>query len=90
MSRGPRTSFASPDAGLHPVVVLFAGDDLALPGAAGRLGPDFPALFKAACAGEAFKGKAGAILDLVAPVGVSARARTATGRRRTGPASAAR
>ncbi|HRJ68742.1 MAG TPA: leucyl aminopeptidase [Beijerinckiaceae bacterium] len=72
MSRGPRLSFASPDSGLHPVVVLFVGDDLALPKAAGRLGPGFPALFKTACDGEGYKGKAGSTLDLVAPAGVPA------------------
>lgn len=72
MSRGPGITFASPDAGLHPVVVLLVGDDLTLPGAAGRLGPDFPALFKTAAEGEKFKGKAGATLDLVAPANTPA------------------
>jgi hypothetical protein len=54
-------------------VVLFVGDDLALPAAAGRLGPEFPALFKARRRrARLFKGKAGAVLDLVAPAGVPA------------------
>ena len=65
-------SFASPDSVLNPAIMLFVGDDLALPAAAGRLGPEFPAVFKAACDSEAFRGKSGAVLDLIAPAGVPA------------------
>jgi leucyl aminopeptidase len=68
----PRIVFASLDAALMPSVMLFVGDDLALPAAAGRLGPDFPALFKATAEIQGFKGKNGAVLDLLAPAGVPA------------------
>lgn len=72
MAQGFSVSYGSADAGLQPVVLLFTGDDLALPAAAGRLGPDFPALMREAAEGEGFKGKAGSTLDLVAPQGVPA------------------
>ena len=72
MSALSSLSFASTDSVLHPAVVLFVGDDLALPAAAGRLGPEFPALFRLAADGESFNGKAGALIDLVAPAGVPA------------------
>ena len=72
MPRSPKVTFASPDSVLAPVVLLFVGDDLALPGAAARLGPGFPALFAGAAAGESFKAKAGSTLDLVAPPDVPA------------------
>ena len=72
MPRSPKVTFASPDSAMAPVVLLFVGDDLALPAAAERLGPSFPALFTLAASGEGFKGKAGASLDLIAPPDVPA------------------
>lgn len=72
MSRAPRISFASLDSVLHPNVILFVGDDLGLPAAAGRLGPAFPELFQSAATIERFTGKAGSALDLLAPAEVPA------------------
>ncbi|MCA0424884.1 MAG: leucyl aminopeptidase [Proteobacteria bacterium] len=72
MAQGFTVSYGSNDAGLQPVVLLFMGDTLALPDVAGRLGPEFPALFRSAAEGEGFKGKAGSALDLVAPQNVPA------------------
>jgi leucyl aminopeptidase len=72
MARAPKIVFASPDSGLNPVVVLFAGEGLTLPPAAARLGPAFPALLTTAAEGEGFKAKKGEKLDLVAPAGVPA------------------
>ena len=72
MSRAPRISFASLDSALLPNVVLFVGDDMALSAAAGRMGPAFPDLFRSAASVQGFKGKAGAILDLIAPANVPA------------------
>ncbi|HRK24810.1 MAG TPA: M17 family peptidase N-terminal domain-containing protein, partial [Beijerinckiaceae bacterium] len=72
MSRGPKITFSSSDSALHPVAVVFAGEGLALADGAARMGPDFPALLKAAAEGESFTGKAGSRLDLVAPAKVPA------------------
>ena len=72
MSRAPRIGFASLDSVLHPNVLLFVGDDLALPAAAGRLGPAFPDLLQAAAKVERFTGKAGTALDILAPANVPA------------------
>lgn len=71
MARRLKITYASLDASLEPVVVLFCDADLQFPPIVG-LGPGYPDRLRELAQAEQFKGKSASALDLIAPTDITA------------------